>query len=224
MAKHQVIETFESAPKPLDLSNPDVKRALARDLEAEASLPDVTSDTQTFATCNEGLFQLSPERTAYYPNGQPYNIPGKVLEFPENQPIPVSDEDAEIIKQILHGTYQNGSTDPKALRTVAIDAGLGLIRPGLASPPLDVWDTLAADRVVSLALEIGKLGTLPDIEAAIRFEEQRTIRTEDLPAEQRLTPRPLVLGELKRLVEDSTNALAQRDPAAGVTGNDAEDL
>lgn len=210
------VDTVKSAPKALDRKNPDVRAALEANDAAEALLPEADHETQFFATSTEGSFQIVPDRWARYGDGTPYIVDGKTLNWPnDHRPIPVDDETAEQIQQILAGTFKNGSVPPNVLREVALACNLQLIRPGIAAAPIDTWDSLADDKVVAIAKGAGFLKDEHAVRSAIRAEGQRSIRTEG-----RHEPRPRVLNELRRELEDLVGALDRKDPAAGITDSD----
>lgn len=196
---------------------------------------DLSSADTVLVTASVGSFQLLPSRTEYRPNGTPYHVEGKTLDFGNDHRTAVDEETAKMVEAVLagefDGAYGNVYVDPRVLQRLAHEDALHVVRPGLVATPMPTWNTLPAAKVVETAAAAGFLSDESAIEEAIKYEQQAVKRVldsrigKDGKREYRYDePRDEVLADLKAMLAKARGVVDTDFSGELAVDDDAEQL
>lgn len=147
------------------------------------------------------------------------------LQFGKKGFIVADDETLAAVEKVLAGEWSDGQVHGEVFRRNAKTARLQIIRHGMETPPIPAWEGLSSDSRVDVALQAGMLRTADAIKRAIRYENQSTERTAQLPAKDRRDADPVTVAKLEALLmAQSAGVKVQGVDAGGAASAGASPL
>lgn len=184
-----------------------VESAVAGSAEAEAVAAAEESEEVTYIVARNNFQVIPPHEKVE--DGVKLQDPGTFWEFPGGRPIAATPEEVALARQILDGKFSWGRVPAERMQRNARKAGLTIIEPSMAQPPLPAWDRVDSAKVVDTAATAGVLDTVKGVENAIRFEKQAVDRGREQPVSA------LVILQLEARLAELAENTATDGPSAG---------